>query len=163
AERLRPVTALRPKPAGDEPPPRPSGLTRRRVLIAAVALAVVAAGIAIPLSLGGGSSEPPSVATRPNSVARVDLGNGGVVADTPPGIVARDDGVWVSGPSTGTVVRIDPGSKTVAGTTNVGNGPDAVQSDASGIWVANTLDGTVTRIDPRSGAVDATVQVGDGP
>src|SRR5439155_21417232 len=44
AERLRPVTTLRPPPAEEAPPPRPSGVTRRRVLIAAVALAVVAAG-----------------------------------------------------------------------------------------------------------------------
>jgi YVTN family beta-propeller protein len=86
------------------------------------------------------------------------------VSDTPTGIVADETGVWVAGPGSGTVQRIDPKSNAVIDSpVHVGNGPGAVESDGTAIWVANTLDGTVSRVDPDSGSVRATIPVGEGP
>ena len=171
AERLRPIAAARRPPAEDEPPPRPSGLTRRRVLIAAVALAVVAAGIAIPLSLaGGGSSKAPTVAAHPNSVARVDLETGGVVADTPlqsaPGAVATSgDAIWVTEPDAGKVVRLDPKDGTVIDTITVGNDPAGIAVGGGFVWVVNSGDPSVSRISLQTGDVvdPITEGIGNGP
>src|SRR6266542_1945416 len=171
AERLRPIAAARRPPAEDGPPPRPSGLTRRRVLIAAVALAVVAAGIAIPLSLaGGGSSKAPTVAAHPNSVARVDLETGGVVADTPlqsaPGAVATSgDAIWVTEPDAGKVVRLDPKDGTVIDTITVGNDPAGIAVGGGFVWVVNSGDPSVSRISLQTGDVvdPITEGIGNGP
>jgi YVTN family beta-propeller protein len=170
AHRLRPIAAGTHPAGGEEPPRRPSGVTRRRVLIVVVVLAVVAAGIAIPLSLGGGSSEPPSVAARPNSVARVDLETGGVVADTPlksaPGAVAAGGGaIWVTEPDAGKVVRLDPRDGSVVDTVDVGIDPSGIAVGAGFVWVVNSGDPSVSRISLQTGdVVDAiTTGIGNGP
>jgi DNA-binding beta-propeller fold protein YncE/tRNA A-37 threonylcarbamoyl transferase component Bud32 len=56
-------------------------------------------------------------------------------------------------PTSGVLVRVDPGNDRVVARVAVGNGPSAVAADANAVWVANHADGTVWRIDPRSNRI----------
>jgi YVTN family beta-propeller protein len=169
AERLRPIMEARPPES--EPPRKPSEVTRRRALIAAVALAVVAAAIAIPLSLRGGASgcEDSSVATRPNSVGRLDPSTCRLLADTPlesaPGELASGaGGVWVTEPDIGTVAKIDPEDGKVVAKIDVGVSPSGIAVGAGSVWVVNSGDPSVSRISPATDAVvqEITEGVGNG-
>ena len=56
-------------------------------------------------------------------------------------------------PTSGVLVRVDPGNDRVVARVAVGNGPSAVAADANGVWVANHADDTVWRIDPHTNRI----------
>jgi YVTN family beta-propeller protein len=143
-------------------------LGRRPILLAALAAAVVASAVTIPLfALGGGSAK---VLERisPNAVGLIDPGTNAIVGEVPtgasPGGVAVSEGaIWVAHGSGQTVTRIDPGSRTIRDEIPVGSGPSGIAVGAGSVWVANSLDGTVSRIDPGTNTVVDTIEVGNGP
>ena len=56
-------------------------------------------------------------------------------------------------PTSGVLVRVDPGNDRVVARVAVGNGPSALAADANGVWVANHADGTVWRIDAQTNRI----------
>jgi YVTN family beta-propeller protein len=94
------------------------------------------------------------------------------VPDVPAGVVVGAGAVWVVLlPPThprGTVLRIDPSTKTIVDTFRVGRGAEYVAFDEglSGegtVWVGNVDDDTVSRIDSSANQVEATIPVGTQP
>ena len=147
----------------------PRRVSRRTILVAALA-GVLAAAVAIPIfALGqGGSGEGSIDAAAGNSVAIIDPESGRLVGDVPVGTFPTDvaigeGAVWATNTADGTVDRIDPGSKTVRQTIRVGSGPTGIAFGDGSIWVANGAAGTVSRIDPGSNEVIETIDVGNGP
>ena len=105
------------------------------------------------------------------SIQALDSKTGKIVASIPvtdPGWWIYSDGsVWVTEPSTSTVIRIDAASHKVVARIRVGsagqiahtggnNGGDIVAGDGS-ILVGNDIDQTVTRIDPKTNKIVATI------
>jgi YVTN family beta-propeller protein len=147
----------------------PRRVSRRTLLVAALA-GVLAAAVAIPIfALGQGDSGGGSLeAVAGNSVGIIDAESGELVADVAAGVAPANialgaGAAWVSNAGNGTVDRIDPVTRTVRQTIRVGRGPDDVVFGAGSTWVTNGLDGTVSRIDPGSNEVISTVSVGSGP
>ena len=85
------------------------------------------------------------------------------VGNGPTAITVGGGGVWVVDSLDDTVVRIDPGTRSVTATIPVGRSPAGVAFGAGSVWVANSGDGTVTRIDPSTDRADATITVGGSP
>jgi virginiamycin B lyase len=99
-------------------------------------------------------------------VVRIDPGTGAETSiELPfssPYIVAGAGAVWVTDQQHDSVWQIDPRTKRVVRTIQVGNNPAGVAAGARSVWVASG-DGTVSRIDPSSGRVVATITVGGTP
>ena len=105
--------------------------------------------------------------TIDGTVTRTDLDTGVPgdpipVGPNPVGIAVGAGGVWVASEA-GTVLRIDPRSSQVVGSTSVGNGPSGVAYGENAVWVANRDDGTVSKIDPATGRLADTIPVGGKP
>jgi peptide/nickel transport system substrate-binding protein len=101
-----------------------------------------------------------------NNVTRVDptglltsipVGNG------PAAIAVGPDAVWVADSLDGTIVRIDPATRSVTTTIPVGQSPSGVAVGAGSVWVADSGDGTVDRIDTHTNRVVAAIAVGGSP
>jgi streptogramin lyase/tRNA A-37 threonylcarbamoyl transferase component Bud32 len=60
----------------------------------------------------------------------------------------------------GRLLRIDPASNRVVGSTPVGDGADAVAVGDGRVWVASYRDGTLWQLDARSGAVRSVPALG---
>jgi hypothetical protein len=101
--------------------------------------------------------------SQPNQVARLDPGNGGVVATIPvPGLAdnralaAGAGSLWVDDTGTETVTRIDPGSNSVVKSLRLPSAPlvvDGLAFTDSKLWVArpeprNVNQGDIIAIDP---------------
>jgi YVTN family beta-propeller protein len=146
----------------------PHRISRRTLLVGALA-GVVAAAVAIPIfALGQGGSEATLEAAAGNSVGVVDPESVRLVGDiavgaSPTNVAFGDGAVWITNGADGTVDRIDPDTRTVRQTIRVGKGPDDIAFGAGSVWVTNGLDGTVSRIDPSSNDVIDTIRVGNGP
>jgi YVTN family beta-propeller protein len=147
-------------------------ILRRRSLLAAALVGVIAAAVAIPVfAIGGGSGDSVALAgVGANAVGAVDASSGKVVGSIPvgtsPGSVASGEGsVWVTNADAHTVSRIDPKTNAVVQTIQVGSGPAGVAVGGGFVWVANSLDGTVSKIDPNenNGTVVDTIAVGNAP
>jgi peptide/nickel transport system substrate-binding protein len=177
AERLRPAIPLRPAPPGPggPGPARPDG-RRRRLLVGGLALLIVVAAVAIPLSLGQGggknteSPSPQESDVSPNSVGRLDLATGMVVGDTQldsaPGEIAAGAGaIWATEPDQRAVVRIDPATGERNQTITVGFQPSGIAVGDGFVWVVNAGDPSVSRISPQTNQVVDTITdgVGNGP
>ncbi len=77
-----------------------------------------------------------------------------------PSTLAVGDGfVWV-GFGDGTLIRLDPGSRTRVGDVSVGGSIDGIAIDRSAVWTMDRLHNTISRIDPHSSKVTLTAQVG---
>ena len=145
----------------------PASKTRsRRIVVGAIALALVVLAAVLAFVLRSGSSGLSTVA--PNSVGVVDSGNGKVVSQTPVGtspnaIAVGLDAVWVTNTNDDTVSRIDASTNTLQQTIDVGAGPVGVAVGRGAVWVANGLDGTVSRIDPTINREVKKIVVGNGP
>ena len=147
----------------------PSRISRRTILVAALA-GVLAAAVAIPIfAFGQGGSSGDSVETvAGNSVGYIDAESNELVADisvgtTPTDVVAAEGAVWVTNTADDSVDRIDPATRTVRQTIPVENGPVGIAYGDGSVWVANSGSGSVSRIDPDSNTVTDTIAVGNGP
>jgi YVTN family beta-propeller protein len=139
----------------------------RRLLVGATfAAALVGVVLGVLLTRGGGSAAEASVSA--NAVGVIDSDGSEIAAQIPVGVApgglaAGVDAVWVSNTGENTVSRIDPETNEVLQTIPVGGGPAGVAVTRDAVWVANGLEGTVSRIDPESNRVSQTVAVGNGP
>lgn len=97
------------------------------------------------------------VATGAGTVHRIDPATGAtdgraIPVPDPAGIAAGGGSVWVTSRIRGTVTRIDPRTRRVAGPpVRVGRAPADVAVGFGSVWVANADEGTVSRLDSRSG------------
>jgi ABC-type branched-subunit amino acid transport system substrate-binding protein/predicted Ser/Thr protein kinase len=101
-----------------------------------------------------------------NVVARVDPRTNRVTRKIP---IAADDlfgiavgagSVWAAAPREGVVWRVDPGSRAITRTIDVGVGVGFVSFGERAVWAANYVDGVVSRIDPRTNRVTARTSIG---
>ena len=174
AARLAPLVMDRTPPAGPGAAARRTGArirrptgTRRRAILLAVALAVVAAAVAVPIlvtSRGG----PALRAIPPDSVGRIDPGNGHIVATTPlgrsAGAIAQGVGaVWVTNPDDGMVTRIDPATGSITDTISIGGNPEGIAVADRAVWVVDSAGPFVDRISPETNARVGQYPVGNGP
>jgi ABC-type transport system substrate-binding protein/class 3 adenylate cyclase/streptogramin lyase len=147
---------------------------RRRSVLAAALVGVVAAAIAIPvlaLSSSGSGDSNSSTKLEGNSVGAIDLASGDAVGavplDSSPNAVASGAGsVWVAITNRDVVVRINPTTNQKEQTITVHGGPSALTVGDGFVWVANNLAGTVAQIDPLSNGgqvVGDPIRVGNGP
>jgi DNA-binding SARP family transcriptional activator/outer membrane protein assembly factor BamB len=141
--------------------PRP----RRRWLLPAALLLVVAGVVAGVLVATAGSSKP--LLAKPNSLAAIDPAHNKVVGtvpigDTPRGVAVGGGHVWTANAGEGTVSMVDPNDVHVLRTIGVGAAAtDLVVTDGK-VWVAAGNDNKLIRLDARSGGVlDATEISGD--
>ena len=109
------------------------------------------------------------------TVARIDPNTRTVTArsavqDTPTGLAAGSDAVWVVGSNAGspfvTVRRIDPDFNTVTPARRIGNvetgGPGSVATLGQGVWVAPSA-GLLSQLNPKTAAVLRRVDPNAGP
>jgi YVTN family beta-propeller protein len=145
---------------------------RRRSVLAAALVGVLAAAVAIPVfALSSGGSKGSSFASPGrSSVASVDPSSGqptgSVALEASPAAIAYGQGsVWATMPDQDSVSRIDPATSTVQQTIAVGNGPEGIAVGEGFVWVANAIAGTVSQIDPQKngGQVVDTIAVGNRP
>lgn len=123
-----------------------------------------------PVAVGAGavwavSNETPIVwrinAARNKIVAAIDL------TDTPNGLAATPNGVWILGATNNRVVRIDPSKNRVRSVISIpkrdgylGRG-GAITADANSVWVATLTH--LIRLDPRTGRILAAVAIETHP
>jgi YVTN family beta-propeller protein len=86
-----------------------------------------------------------------------------VVGGQPVGIAAVGSTLWVSGGSSGEVVRVDAASRRVTGRVSVGGQLGGIAADASAVWVSAFDDGRLVKIDPATNTVVARIAVGGQP
>jgi YVTN family beta-propeller protein len=114
----------------------------------AVTLALVIAAIVL---LGGGEdARAPTAATAPRDVERIAVGR------APTGTAVGHGSLWVTNADDGTVARIDPATRRVAGTpVQVGGNPTYLAVDERSVWVTTpgAQRGELHRIDPAVNAV----------
>jgi YVTN family beta-propeller protein len=118
--------------APDTKPPR----SRRPImgLVAVAGLALLATGIALLLTRGGGQTAAPGT--------------------SPTGVV---------GTAAAKAIAVDPKTGRPAGTVGLGKGTGRVAVGFGAVWVANQDDDTVTRIDPTTRKVVQSIHVGHRP
>jgi YVTN family beta-propeller protein len=143
----------------------PRGIRSRRGLAVVLAVVLVAVGVPLALSRGGGGHGLPGIDT--DSVGMIDLMSnrisGQVGVGTRPGAIVEGLGaVWVTNEEAGTVSKIDPVTRSVVYTIEVGSDPVAIAIGEGAVWVANSGDGTVMRINPDANKVVATFAAGNG-
>ena len=146
---------------------------RRRSVLAAALVGVVAAAVAVPLlalSSGGSGNSHSSARLGGNSLGAVNLSTGQLTAavtlgSSPNAVASGAGSVWVALSNRGVVERIDPTTNTVQQTIVVGGGPAAIAVGGGFVWVVQSLAGSVVQIDPRAngGQRVATIPVGNGP
>jgi len=166
ALRLKPYAPPKPRePVAPARPGFPRSLLRGRGLAALlVAVAVVAAGVAVPLLLtsGGELGE-----FAPDSVGLIDAQNGSLVASIdlgarPHSIAVGHGEAWVTLPTRGSVGRIDPKTDAMQ-SIPVGQEPAGIAVSDEAVWVANSGERTVSRISLKTNTVVDTIDVGNGP
>ena len=136
------------------------------MLVTAAAL-VVAAAIALAVVERTGAQRSGLLSAAPNSAAVIDAKSNRLVMDIrvgngPTSIATGDGTVWATSEQEPSVLRIDPGSKSVQHIP-VGGDPSGIAVGADAVWVTNPLDGTVMRIDPERIGIVQTIQVGVTP
>ena len=70
---------------------------------------------------------------------------------------------WVTNADADSVSRIDPATKQVVDTIDVGSQPSGIAVGNGAVWVANSLDGTVSGSTRRPTRSSQTIPVGNGP
>lgn len=162
AARLAPLIPGRePLPSPAASPPR---RTRRRLLVAALALVVMA--VAIPIVLSAGGDGLSSVA--PNSVGVIDPESGNILRSielpNAPGSMAVGEGaVWVTAPGAGRIMRIDAQTETVVDSTQVGSAPAGIAVGEGAVWVVDSDGPSLVRVSPETNEEVDTIPVGNGP
>ena len=77
--------------------------------------------------------------------------------------VAGFGSVWVPAWDDKKVYRVDPSTRRVRNTIDVGNMPMGLAIGAGSVWVTNHCDGTLSRIDPTTDTVVETIDIGYHP
>ncbi len=122
----------------------------------------MAAALLVSLALAGcGGTPSPSPSPSASSAAPSTIDRVGV--DSPVGIVAIDDAVWVASAGDGAVVRIDVATHEVTETVEVGETPLRLAYDGTLLWASVFGEDTVVAIDPSSGEVVVTVPLEGQP
>jgi serine/threonine protein kinase len=140
----------------------PAAPTRRRWLIPAVAVALLA-GVAViaALVLGGGSSGLSGVS--PNSVGVIDSASAKLVDDVqvgidPQAVAYGAGGVWVANVEDETITRIDPRThELVRSGIGVPDYPSDVITGAGDAWVALGATAELVRINPEQNQTSGPV------
>ncbi len=68
--------------------------------------------------------------------------------------------VWVSSNATNALVRVDPATDKIVGSTPIGPKPRFLAAGAGSIWVLNQGDGSISRVDAATGNLLATIPLG---
>ena len=101
----------------------------------------------------------------PNAVGVIDPSSNSLVAEVPVGIrpgpiAAGDDAIWVGNIDDQTLTRIDPSTRSAAGTISLDDRtPTGLAVGLGSVWVAHGLRGQVSRVDPQFGRVTGTTTV----
>ena len=137
----------------------------RRVLIASI-VAAGAVGVALGVLLTQTGGESTSV-VKANSIGVIESDEGRIasqipVGTAPAGVAADQGGIWVASTDDQRVSQIDPRTKAVVQTIEVGGGPTEIVLAEGDAWVLNA-DGTVSRIDRETRSVVQRIPVGNGP
>jgi YVTN family beta-propeller protein len=88
---------------------------------------------------------------------RITIGNGAN------GIAVGEGSVWVTNGVSNTLSRIDPLTRSVAGTASVGEQPVAVTAGEGSVWVAHAVERSIWRVDPRTLEPTAEISLPDAP
>ena len=150
----------------------PAGLVRRRRLILAAGLLVLActtAGAIVALTTGDGSAEQTPIG---NGIAVIDPAAGRVetligAATAPSNVAVGEGAVWVLNTEDHTVSRIDPETNAVTASFRPRGVPTDLAAGAGAVWVGNgggasgNFTVSISRVDPRTRAVTRTVKLGD--
>jgi YVTN family beta-propeller protein len=132
----------------------PANRRRRlpRALVAAATL-VLAAAIAVAITVFLRAEEPAAKLLQPNSVGFIDAGSGRVTRSFPVGrlpvaIAVARDSVWVANQQDETVSRLDRRTGSVLATIPVRAHPTGIAVHKNRVWVW-TVEGKLIPIDPR--------------
>ena len=142
---------------------------RRRGLVAAAGLAVLAAAVAaVAVDTLGRSGPATATAVSADSIGVFHPGNGKPVGEvslgsSPSAVVSGYGSIWATSVNAHTLSRIDPVKQVVIDTIQVGSGPAGIAVGGGFVWVTNGLDGTVSEINPKTDTVVKFIQVGNGP
>jgi YVTN family beta-propeller protein len=146
---------------------------RRRSVLAAALVGVIAAAVAIPvfaLSSAGSGGSAAEASIGANSIGAIDASSGRKLGSTPlgatPGKIAAGDGsVWATDPASNSVLRINPKTNSRVQTIAIGDSPGGVAVGGNFVWAANGLSGNVSKIDPNDngGTEVDRIPVGNGP
>jgi hypothetical protein len=138
----------------------------RRLLVAAVALPVAAAGIVLAVTAFLGEREVPppgpaaDIAVDPQITAEITIGR------FPQEIAVGEGAVWVTSSDADRwfLARIDPSTNEVSGKIQIDEVADVVAAGGS-VWVAGTdpdLGPAAFRVDPSRGSIEATIPLDCG-
>ena len=132
----------------------PAGRSRRRLLLALLALGVVAAAVGTPLAVLG--ADRGSSTIGPASVGTLDARTGAVSRSVQlgglPGPVAADaEHVWVGDGDRHSLQELTSGDLRLVRTMPLPDFPYRIDVGRSAIWVANGYRGTVERVDVAAG------------
>jgi len=147
----RVAEGVEPEPGGLEGALRRVGRRRRRRRLGtvALALAVGAAGVSVPLTVLSHLHAPLASAVRPPT----HLSVGSVTRIPAPGdLVAGEGSVWVRSVNTsGTLWRLDPRTGRVLGHVDIGppGAPFSLAAGQGSVWSIDA-NGTVVRVDPQN-------------
>jgi YVTN family beta-propeller protein len=146
--------------------PRVRRRPRGKVLVAVLVVAVL-------LAAGGvygvvQATRTPGVLSSQDRVDVVDLSSGKVVGQVlldqqPSGVAAGAGSLWVTNAAAGTVSGLDPDSRRVRDTIDVGGQPSGVVYAAGSVWVSDQDARRVAQISPDVNRVVETVAVGNRP
>jgi ABC-type transport system substrate-binding protein/class 3 adenylate cyclase len=135
--------------------------TRRRTVLAAIAVAVTAAIVVGLVFAFGGSAEK---AVAANSVVALTP-SGSITATVPVGarpvaLTGNAGSLWVANLDDKSVTRIDLSSRKAVRAISVGGAPTAVAANRNEVWVS--VGSALSKIDPRYNQVTETQRYG-GP
>ncbi len=85
------------------------------------------------------------------------------VGGQPVGIASAGTDLWISGGSSGAVVRLDSVGRRVVASVHVGGQLGSVAATPTTVWVSVFGNGQLVRIDPAQNAVAARIPVGGRP
>jgi class 3 adenylate cyclase/streptogramin lyase len=143
---------------------RPLPVWRRPVALAG-AVIVLAGLVVAGVYLGTRDTDGGLSGVRANRVGVIDPQTNEIVDEIPvgirPGPLAVGEGsVWVGNLQDRTLMRIDTGQRSAAGTVTLDNRtPTGIAVGARAVWVAHGLLGSVSRVDPQFGRVTSTLEV----
>jgi YVTN family beta-propeller protein len=112
-------------------------------------------GVKIPIE----RLKPDAVFAVPGAPDWIAVYSGPTPTRTGVGPEYSTPGVWISNKPKDAVVRLNPGTNTVAATVSVGKRPCSGLTVGFGsLWVPNCGDSTIARVDLKTGEVTATVK-----